>query len=256
MTHEQIDLRPDSIEEMAGFFYAPSELSPQLQKASLAVGQIDVSDLGEQYRGTYFITEIGGDRYVVTARHIFDPDPLGFMTGRGKVILPTGLELPFEPMDMHNERIIRLGKDILAYRIDDIDVGYGDPLRFSAGGIPDLKFYPTFYPTIMLGYPQEYLERNGFTGPLASVGVNLQHWGQNLIETEARVEEGCSGSPLLNLEGEVIGVLTNKYDRSRTSRDWQGIGMIEYISEREGLSRRISTSHGVAEVVNFKMLRR
>ena len=139
-------------------------------------------------------------------------------SGSGFIIDPNGLVLT-------NNHVISDGGEITVFQEDgtgftgivlgrdlvrDLAV-----LRIEADVLPalelgDLSQVPLLSVGLVAGYP---LDTQSFTvtqGQISAFPVDI---GRNIvwIQTDATVNPGNSGSPLLNLQGQVIGVMTTKF---------------------------------------------
>ena len=161
-------------------------------------------DVQEAYKAIYIIYSgeaMGsafsiGNEYVFTNAHIIDDvEDITLQSYKGKK-LDAELVLIDEVMDI---ALLRVPKGDLFYlNISDYhDVRLGDDV-YAIGTPANLSFSLT-------------------KGILSAVDRNIN--GQYFLQTDAAINEGNSGGPLLNSSGEVIGMNTLKLD------DHEGIGL-------------------------------
>ena len=156
----------------------------------------------QQSAGTGFI--ISEDGYVVTNRHVIPED-----ARQVSLVLSDGTELKKEkvvgrtsasdPLDIAFLKIQdKKGKDLVPAKLGDsskMDVGDMVVAIGNALG----QFQNTVTSGIISGYGRS-VEAAGESGGLESL--------QNLFQTDAAINQGNSGGPLVNANGEVIGINT------------------------------------------------
>ena len=162
--------------------------------------------------GTGFIVDEEG--YIVTNQHVIAGSDRIFVTMRGEengadaevVWADSSLDLAVLKIDrIENLTAVRLG-DSDNIRQGDWAVAIGNPYGF--------EHTVTVGVVSALGRPIEVPTERG----------QIRHYS-NLIQTDAAINPGNSGGPLLNIEGEVIGINTAVATRA------QGIGFAIPINE-------------------------
>lgn len=181
-----------------GYFFPKESLPENLQQATSCVGRVFGKSYGQtETFGTCFVAEVGGQPCVVSAKHCF-ADSRGRLENR-LVILGLGRSVRFEPkMALAIPKLE--GIDLLIFPIES----KLSPVTLKLAQRP----ISLSDKVVAIGHPKKYLIDNGGRGSVASMGTVLQT-GENYqesFETSVRVEHGSSGSPLLNINAEVVGV--------------------------------------------------
>lgn len=88
-----------------------------------------------------------------------------------------------------------------------------------------------------IGNPLGELANSMTVGYISAINrdINIDGTSHNKIQTDAAVNRGNSGGPLLNLYGEVIGVVSAK----STGMDVEGLGFAIPSSHAEGIVRQL-----------------
>lgn len=156
----------------------------------------------QQSAGTGFI--ISEDGYVVTNRHVIPEDArqVSLVLSDGtelKKVKVVGRTSASDPLDIAFLKIQdKKGKDLVPAKLGDsskMDVGDMVVAIGNALG----QFQNTVTSGIISGYGRS-VEAAGESGGLESL--------QNLFQTDAAINQGNSGGPLVNANGEVIGINT------------------------------------------------
>ena len=138
--------------------------------------------------GSGFI--ISEDGYIVTNNHVVED------TSELSVVLSDGTELPAEIVSRDNYA------DLAVLKVEGIM-----PAVAPLGSSEDLKPGET---VIAIGSPLGTFRNSVTVGVISATGRTLDIGAgynmENLIQTDAAINSGNSGGPLVNLAGEVIGV--------------------------------------------------
>ncbi|MCZ6867399.1 MAG: trypsin-like peptidase domain-containing protein, partial [Chloroflexi bacterium] len=99
-----------------------------------------------------------------------------------------------------------LGRDL----VHDLAVVQIDATDLPTMSLGDLSQLPLASEVIVAGYPLGVTDLTITTGLVSSIKDDL---GRNIIwvQTDAAVNPGNSGGPILNLRGEVVGIVTAKF---------------------------------------------
>jgi serine protease Do len=195
-----------------GFFYAPPEIYPMKSSGSGVV--------------------ISPDGYVLTNTHVIE-DALKIT-----VTLAGG--------DEYNAEVIGIDKtsDLALILLD------GNNFPYANLGNSDELIIGEW--VIALGNPFELFSVSN--QPTASVGIisashmdfGLQRESgrvfQNMIQTDAAINPGNSGGPLVNANGEVIGINTFIFTGSNYNRGSVGIGFAIPINEAKRIAKELKFS--------------
>ena len=156
--------------------------------------------------GTGFIVTRGGE--VVTNNHVVGRDE------QVTVMLSSGDTIPGQVSRRHPRLdIAHIALHPASY--EPIPVGNSDSLRIGEE-------------VIAIGYPLGTL-LPGLT-PTVSVGI-VSAKRPGYLQTDASLNPGNSGGPLLNTDGEVIGVVVSRMDEDQQGRPVAGIGFAIPINE-------------------------
>jgi S1-C subfamily serine protease len=156
----------------------------------------------QQSAGTGFI--VSDDGYVVTNRHVI-PDG----TRKVSLVMSDGTELTdvevigktsdSDPLDIAFLKINDAkGKDLKAVKLGDSSAMQVGEMVVAIGNALG-QFQNTVTSGILSGYGRS-VEASGGAGSVETL--------QNLFQTDAAINQGNSGGPLVNAKGEVIGVNT------------------------------------------------
>ncbi|MBE9523821.1 MAG: trypsin-like peptidase domain-containing protein [Chloroflexi bacterium] len=154
------------------------------------VGTLNNSRSGQTVSGSGVI--ISGDGYILTNNHVIDD------TVEVYVILANGKELPTQIIGGD------LFSDIAVLKIDNpppqiATFGNSDMLRPGESVIAIGSPLGDFKNTVTVGV---------ISGTERSLAINENYAMDGLLQTDAAINQGNSGGPLVNLAGEVIGINT------------------------------------------------
>ena len=158
--------------------------------------------------GSGFIISEGG--YIVTNNHVVED------TSELSVVLSDGTELPAEIVSRDNYA------DLAVLKVEGIM-----PAVAPLGSSEDLKPGET---VIAIGSPLGTFRNSVTVGVISATGRTLDtgegYNMENLIQTDAAINSGNSGGPLVNLAGEVIGVnaVVVRGSSSSSSASAEGLG--------------------------------
>lgn len=181
------------------------KVSPSVVSVNVVGAAQTMRGLGsyQQSAGTGII--ISDDGYVITNRHVV---PAG--TSKVSVTLSDGSELADVTVVGRTSSSDSL--DIAVLKINDTEgkklqkASLGDSSKVQVGdkvvaiGNALGQFQNTVTEGIISGFGRDLQAGNGASGDVESL--------QNLFQTDAAINEGNSGGPLLNINGEVIGINT------------------------------------------------
>jgi serine protease Do len=159
-------------------------------KQANALGQVSQSEIGA---GTGMV--VGEDGLILTNKHVVDSaDSFKVITSEGKEYSakllatdPTN-DIAFIKADAHDLKPIELGDS------GNIQVGQ----RVAAIGNALGQFQNTVTTGII----------SGIKRPIVASGTSTNESLSNLFQTDAAINPGNSGGPLLNIDGQVIGINT------------------------------------------------
>ena len=172
--------------------------------------------------GSGFI--ISEDGYIVTNNHVVED------TSELSVVLSDGTELPAEIVSRDNYA------DLAVLKVEGIM-----PAVAPLGSSEDLKPGET---VIAIGSPLGTFRNSVTVGVISATGRTLDtgegYNMENLIQTDAAINSGNSGGPLVNLAGEVIGVnaVVVRGSSSSSSASAEGLGFaipsdtVKFISDQ------------------------
>lgn len=226
------------------FRYAPATLQEQLtssretaitqaiQKVSPAVVGVNVTKIqryttgpfndpffeyffGRQYEkvpsvGSGFI--VSEDGYIYTNYHVVDgADEIVITTAGGErhdaeiIGLDRITDLALLKIDVDNAPILELGNS------DDVIIGEWVVALGNPFGLFDVSFQPTATAGIVSGVDMDF-------------GLQEGKNYQDMIQTDASINSGNSGGPLVNADGEVIGINTFIFTGGGYSQGSVGVG--------------------------------
>lgn len=174
------------------YSYTPNDLAAVIQKVSPSVVSIISTkkrEDGEVWgHGTGVI--VRKDGWIVTNAHV--------------------LEGALDPHVVTSDGTVYSVKKWYADEAIDLAI-----LQIKASGLKPLAFVKEApqvgAPVLVMGTPESMLLRNSVTAGIVSgierAGVILDY-GYKLIQTDAAINQGNSGGPLINMKGEVIGINT------------------------------------------------
>ena len=154
--------------------------------------------------------------YILTNHHVVDGSERVFVTLSDEREFPAEVVGSDQRTDLAVVRI-RSGQELPAVRLGD-----SDRLRIGQWAVA-------------IGHPYG-LQRSVTVGVVSGLGrsrMGITHY-ENFIQTDASIHPGNSGGPLVNLEGEVIGVNTAIVSRARG-----GIGFAIPINMARGIARKL-----------------
>ena len=161
--------------------------------------------------GSGFIVDADGlvvtNAHVVRDSKIVDVRLGGWLTYQGEVLgvdevadlalLKLEAEREFHPVTLGNSSAVSVGEDVIA-------------MGFPLGGI--LQGSPTITRGILSAR-------------------RMSDGGVILLQTDAAINPGNSGGPLVNRDGEVVGITTSKLFESEDGRPVEGIGLAVSVNE-------------------------
>lgn len=204
------------VENQEGYFYSIRELPDLLRQKVAAVGQV-VNHNGDRV-GTCFTARVGSEVVLFSAGHCFwDKD--NRRLGR-EVRFASG-----DTMEVGWDRAIRfpdLLRDRDIFGVSVRPFSWMEPFELS--GIPPiLGNKHKDYKVVAIGYPCGYLQNFHTVGPVASVGT-IVSWDslKSLINSFTRIEPGNSGSPLLDIHGDVMGIIFKQSKKIWVAEDSYG----------------------------------
>lgn len=134
------------------------------------------SDLGKS-SGSGFIAKMGDKFYIVTNQHvILGADKISFKTASGKTLKPRRIELA-------------MNRDVARLELNT-DSGF------------------VLSNVVQMDIPVAVFGNSEGAGVATELYGTVNGIGAELIETSAEFVSGNSGSPILNLNGEVLGIVT------------------------------------------------
>lgn len=182
----------------------------------------------QQSAGTGFIVSESG--YIVTNRHVI-PDG----TSKVNIVLSDGTQ--YNNVSVVGKTLSGDSLDIAFLKIDDLKgvklkpVQLGDSGKMRVGDMSIAignalgQFQNTVTSGIISGYGRS-VEAEGDSGGVESL--------QNLFQTDAAINQGNSGGPLVNADGEVIGINT-----AVAGGDAESIGFAIPINDVTGLIKGV-----------------
>lgn len=188
---------PDATEaEPTAQQVSPEEIAPMYERSAVFI--VAEGFYGGASSGTGIVLDDQG--HILTNNHVID--------GAGSITLrnPDGGEVP--------ARIVGRSP------CDDLAVIQArDPAPFTPAPLGRMADVAVGSPVYVVGYPGTPSEsfddtRLSLAGGLVSkLGAQMAERGlQNMIQTDASVNHGNSGGPLVNERGEVVGVVTLAYE--------------------------------------------
>lgn len=197
-------IAPDAASETVSLGYANTEIETAVTKAVENVGPAVVTVVGtipgqmtffgraadSQSSGSGVI--ISTDGYIITNNHVVE-DATDLV-----VVLSDGQQLPAEV----------ISTDVFA----DLAVLKAEgemPATASFGNSDNLKPGET---VIAIGSPLGQFRNTVTTGVISATGRSLDtgkgYFMEDLLQTDAAINQGNSGGPLVNLNGEIVGINT------------------------------------------------
>ena len=185
---------------------------------------------------------VSTDGLIYTSRHVVEPNDT---TARGTVVL-VGVPSQRDPDDLD------WFKAAIVYRADK-----EENLDFAILKIAARDEYGPFHSlplsydklelgasVAVIGYP--YIRENEAVlsfnkGSISSTRVRFS--GKVYYQTDAAVNQGNSGGPLLNAKGEVVGIVTLK------ELNAENVGFALYLSEARAAASRATSADRLAEVL-------
>lgn len=172
------------------------------------------------------------DGLVVTNRHVV---PAG--TTQVRIILSDGTE--FDKVSVVGRTSSRDSLDIAFLKIDDTK-----GKKLAPAKIGDSAKMEVGVPVVAIGNALGQFQNTVTSGIISGYGRNIQAVDsegsenlENLFQTDAAINPGNSGGPLVNLDGEVIGINT-----AVASGDAQNIGFAIPINDVAGLIASVKAS--------------
>ena len=179
-----------------------SEVADVVEKVLPGVVQV----LAASSTGTGFI--ISADGLVVTNRHVVG------VANRVQIGLTSGIQVSGQVTFTHS-------------RLDLAYIQIETRQTFTALPIGDSEAIRLGEDVIAIGYPLgSILGRT----PTVSVGI-LSAKRPDLLQTDAALNPGNSGGPLVNTDGEVVGVVVSRLEHDTQGRPVAGVGFAIPINE-------------------------
>jgi S1-C subfamily serine protease len=172
---------------LAGVEYSAADIVAKLAPSIVEVVSLD--EAGDPVSGGSGVI-ITRDGYIITASHVIEG--------------ARGIGIYTEDEDYYEASVIASdsGRDLALLKIKDSDENFSPaPL----GSADDISLGST---VLALGYPDPFWEVFTATKGVISALVNMD--GYDYIQTDAAINPGNSGGPLVNLDGEVIGINVSK----------------------------------------------
>lgn len=178
------------------------EIVNRVSPATVSVyvmGQTMTSSNAPVFTGTGFIVSENG--YVVTNRHVVEEaeDP---ESGYSLMVVVPGYEIPIEAQVVGSD----IQTDIAVLKLEEQDelfpyVTLGDSDTLQVGEL-----------VVAIGNPLGKLQGTVTVGVVSALDrqINNNGYTMELIQTDASINSGNSGGPLINSFGEVIGVTNAK----------------------------------------------
>ena len=163
----------------------------------------------------------------------------GGYTGTGAVVSPDGWilsSITTLPKDAHDIKVYFTDGHVRSAELKSVDdSSEGAMIKVDASNLPymrvsDSKDYKVGDPVYTWGNPFWSIQKDGgvsfsagsISGLYLASSINDEsHYTGKVIETDAAVNPGSDGGPLTDAEGNVIGVLSLAYSRTR----WQGLAI-------------------------------
>lgn len=177
-----------------------------VEQVSKSVVSISTTTTGYSWFGRQYVSEGAGtgiiiseDGYVLTNNHVID--------GSGSVVATTidGVELSAEIIDTDPDKDLALLKIESEVDLVAVKIGDSDDLKVGESVIAIGNVLGKYSNSVTKGII------SGLGRPIITSGSSLYgnlHELDDLIQTDTAINSGNSGGPLVNLEGEVIGINT------------------------------------------------
>jgi S1-C subfamily serine protease len=195
--------------------------------------------------GTGFVILHEGRPYIVTNHHVVSgPDGVAW---KGKVRLVVGFN---NQMDRQEVAVVGADElsDLAVLKFPDGSAAEktAKPLALEFAKVESIEVGQT---VLTVGYPHGQAGGPSIARGIISAAGRTVADGifSDLIQTDAAVNHGNSGGPLVNLRGEVVGVNTYKSGADMKKRR---IRVPEIVEEREALKLRGFTQHSVVTDVD------
>jgi len=220
-----VETQPSQVEPVS-LDISTTSLQTSITEAVESIAPTVVTVIGEiagqQVSGSGVV--ISADGYILTNNHVIDG------TSRVWVILAAGSELPAEIVgtDMYADlAILKVAGEIPSVA----DLGNSDTLKPGET-------------VIAIGSPLGDFVNTVTVGVISATGRSLDTGSgflmEDLIQTDAAINQGNSGGPLVNLNGDVVGINTLVV---------RGSGRSNTIAEGLGFAIPINTARIVAEQI-------
>ena len=183
-------------------------LADLVERIQSGVVQIVVGSGG----GSGFIMDPGG--LVVTNEHVVGG------AGRVEVWMTNGRRFAADVLERNEIADLALLQIDSSERFDSIGVGDPDGARVGDE-------------VLALGFPLADRIGNSLTVTRGIISSTRVVDGVDLLQTDAAVNPGNSGGPLVNTEGEVVGVNTAKIEQTESGRPVDNIGFAVSVVELE-----------------------
>jgi S1-C subfamily serine protease len=159
----------------------------------------DVSALKAKTRGTGFIVTSNG--YILTAAHVVGQE--------GKVEVAIGLDIDDELATLLPATLVKADTDhdLALLKVDTTSL----PTPLPTVPLANANAVARQDEVLALGYPFGEEVGSSLTMTRGHITAIQVHQDRRLFQTDAAVNPGNSGGPLVNSRGEVIGIVVSKF---------------------------------------------
>jgi len=170
-------------DSLAGVEYSAADIIATLEPSVVMIANLVYLNNEWQVYAWGSGVIISSDGYIITASHVVE--------GAMEIGIYTGNEDSYEASVIASDP----GRDLALLKIDSSEENFSAaPL----GSAEDISLGST---VLALGYPYDV-----FTASKGIISALINIEGYDYIQTDAAVNPGESGGPLVNLDGEVIGI--------------------------------------------------
>jgi len=169
------------------------------------------------------IVQIGIPAKDETGKEIFDGKGSGFLvSSEGHVVTCShvieNLQTPYVAFELGNFQLSyyrttiinddgKENKDFAILKIDQIDISTL-PTPLKLGNISGVEVGNE---ALFFGYPLKVIKITVHKAMLSAIGADILMPNVNILQIDGSVNNGNSGGPLVDLNGNVIGIITKKY---------------------------------------------